>query len=407
MKLKNLLLSTAFGLVLVTTLLMASLFGEWEALQRPERFIGDQLLRLRPLQPPSRIVLVAIDDASIQQLGMWPWPRTLLAEGLARLTACGAEAVALTPVFPVPAAHPALVDLRRLRETLPATHSLAEELRRLENRLDDDGALIQAVRSGRNMVLPFRLLFNRDMIGAEPRPLSGLLRINSLAPPDPAPVWAAALPLPSDMQSLVHWIGPATPVPQDVLETFRDLAGKAAALGAVNLAADPDGIVRQARLLWPYQGRYLPALPLQLALKGLGHPLRQAALHPEGHPHRGVRVDGTAIPTDAGYRMRIAYQPPPVRFTHIPFADLIDEKVDPAIAVDVREVDGHGRKAEIADGPVVHCLEGPISLTHPDTVRRPEVVADIEVRPAVAIQILKLGRQPPVAIQPQRRAILI
>jgi len=44
------------------------------------RRLGDEYFRLRGSQPPSsQVVLVLIDDASLQRYGRWPWPRIQLA----------------------------------------------------------------------------------------------------------------------------------------------------------------------------------------------------------------------------------------------------------------------------------------------------------------------------------------
>ena len=55
-----------------------------------------------PPRRPDDIVIVAIDDASLQQLGRWPWRRSLHAALLDRLHAAGARAVALDVVFTEP-----------------------------------------------------------------------------------------------------------------------------------------------------------------------------------------------------------------------------------------------------------------------------------------------------------------
>jgi len=335
MRLKRIIFSTSFILCLTAMLLIVSLLGEWAPLQLPELKLYDQLLRLKPTSPPNRVVVVAIDDASIQELGMWPWPRTTLATGLRRLTEYGAEAVALTTVYPAPSANPALEELSHLRTTLQSETSARQkkahrpvlrELRKIEKRLDEDQALINAVRAGHNIVLPFRLAFTPS---GESDPLSGLLRLNSLAQPDRTQQTPETLQ--AQIPALLDRIIPGPPAPENVTETFRALAGKAAAMGAINLSVDADDIVRQIRLLWPYQERYLPSLALQLALKSLGRPFRQTVLLPEDCNPYGLCVGDTAIPTDDYYRMRINYHPPPIHLNKVPFADLVSGKVDPAI----------------------------------------------------------------------------
>jgi CHASE2 domain-containing sensor protein len=45
------------------------------------------LFRLRgPIEPSRDIVILAIDDRSLQQVGPWPWRREIMAEILDRLT---------------------------------------------------------------------------------------------------------------------------------------------------------------------------------------------------------------------------------------------------------------------------------------------------------------------------------
>jgi len=54
---------------------------------------------------PADVVIVAIDDPSIAQLGRWPWPRAVHAALLDRLRAAGARAIALDILFTEPDAN--------------------------------------------------------------------------------------------------------------------------------------------------------------------------------------------------------------------------------------------------------------------------------------------------------------
>ena len=84
-----------------------------------ERIVDDELVRWRgPRQPPAKVVLVSIDDASLQQ-GAWfaeepnppawaqgistlPWPRARYADLIERLRAAGAASIAINVVFEGP-----------------------------------------------------------------------------------------------------------------------------------------------------------------------------------------------------------------------------------------------------------------------------------------------------------------
>jgi CHASE2 domain-containing sensor protein/signal transduction histidine kinase len=64
-----------------------------------DALVYDQLLRLRGRAPSDRIVIVAIDDASLGALGAWPWPRALHAALIQRLTDADAAGVAYDVLF--------------------------------------------------------------------------------------------------------------------------------------------------------------------------------------------------------------------------------------------------------------------------------------------------------------------
>ncbi len=91
---------------------------------------------------PTDVVIVAIDDPSIAQLGRWPWPRAVHAALLDRLREAGARAVALDILFTEPESSSGAGDLalatamRRGPQTvLPLLADLPGESRRPRERL--------------------------------------------------------------------------------------------------------------------------------------------------------------------------------------------------------------------------------------------------------------------------------
>lgn len=94
---------------LIAVVLAASaallVLGGWT--WRADRLLYDTALAWMPRAAPAGIVIVAIDDASIEALGRWPWPRTVHATALERLADLQPRAVALDLVLSEPATDPA------------------------------------------------------------------------------------------------------------------------------------------------------------------------------------------------------------------------------------------------------------------------------------------------------------
>jgi CHASE2 domain-containing sensor protein len=63
------------------------------------------LFRLRGgLSLPDEVVILAIDDQSLQRLGRWPWPRSVMAGVLDRLTPVRPLVVGLDIIYAEPSA---------------------------------------------------------------------------------------------------------------------------------------------------------------------------------------------------------------------------------------------------------------------------------------------------------------
>ncbi|WP_367373546.1 CHASE2 domain-containing protein [Pseudomonas lini] len=70
------------------------------------KLLYDNLRRLSPLSVDPRILLVTIDDYSLQQLGQWPWSRATHAQLLDRLSAANVKGVLFDVIFSEPDSQP-------------------------------------------------------------------------------------------------------------------------------------------------------------------------------------------------------------------------------------------------------------------------------------------------------------
>lgn len=90
---------------LALSLVLLALVAWWSsggALRRLDHLVNDLAMRARALPASSDIVLIAIDDESIEAIGRWPWRRALHAQVLAHIGAQQPRAVALDVLFGEP-----------------------------------------------------------------------------------------------------------------------------------------------------------------------------------------------------------------------------------------------------------------------------------------------------------------
>ncbi len=78
------------AILIVIALSFISLFGGFDRL---ENRLYDTLLKVKNEIPEDdRILLVDIDDTSIEKVGVWPWSRNIVADGLITMKELGSGA---------------------------------------------------------------------------------------------------------------------------------------------------------------------------------------------------------------------------------------------------------------------------------------------------------------------------
>ncbi len=100
-------------LLLITALVL----GDW--LWRWDQLLYDVHLRQWTTPAPDDIVLVAIDEASLKELGRWPWPRRFHAQLIQRLDEAGAKTIGMDIIF-------SEADLQDPASDLALAHAIGE-----------------------------------------------------------------------------------------------------------------------------------------------------------------------------------------------------------------------------------------------------------------------------------------
>jgi len=234
----------------------------------------DQYQRWQPRPyTPAPVRIVDIDEASLAQLGQWPWPRDRLAALVDRLGAHGAAAIGFDVVFAEPDRSAPRLAARDWALSAPARDEL--------QRLPDPDALFAEAIARHPVVLGFAL--------------------RAEAPADAPVAASAAAPAP---RVRYVWRGePAIASLPDLGQPVRPLApldAAASGSGALAFVPDADGVVRRVPLAIALQGEAAPGLAAELLRVAQGTPNVILQRADGGAPGlRAVRIGALELPTNA------------------------------------------------------------------------------------------------------------
>lgn len=250
----------AFLAVVIALVVLALSRGA--LLQGLERMAYDMGVRATGHVPSDRVMIIAVDEPSIQNIGRWPWPRDVHAKMLELLGGAKARVVATTVLFTEPQADPGLAYVNRLIELFQASPTTVQEalsemellLGEARENLDPDRKLAAAVAGAGNVVMPMLFQLGQPL-GNPDRPLPEFVQKSALTAVEDRTGAAGAELLPVAARGVLH-----------PLEIFG--AG-AAGLGHINAVADVDGSIRGEALVVRYYESYLPSLALTIAARSL------------------------------------------------------------------------------------------------------------------------------------------
>ena len=298
-------------------------------MQPLEHSVYDNLTRLRQRETGTPIIIVAIDDKSVENIGVWPWPRSYIADMIRKLSREGTHTMGLSILYPYKELNPGLEEINLIREKLPEKPSktVRKTIRSINGilaeskiRLDHDRKLISAVRSARRMVLPLRFgLDNATDIDA-PR-LSAWLKLNSIDLKDASDGPGSSQDGKSHIERLFK---NRTITAKRIIPPYDELSRKAGALGHINLNPENDGVVRKIPLLIPYQGRGFLSLALQVASKYSG-----VGINDINTDSAGIDLKHQHIPAEKNHWMYIDYSGRANNIQRFSFFDVISGQVPP------------------------------------------------------------------------------
>ena len=234
----------------------------------------DAFVRARGVSVPSdKVVIVSVDEKSVNELGRWPWPRARMAELLRALD--GAGVVAFDMVF--------------------------SEAENSEN----DGALADAVSSAGNVVLGY--FFRHDATGVPPEESLLQHKRSKVSVVRYLDAESEGKPLP-----LVEFKG----IEPNIPEIGRGAAG----FGTFTIFTGDDGILRESNLLYRFEDTMYPVLSIEALRKFTGEDIVVTAA---AYGVDSISIGGHHVPLDKNGEFALNFYGPGETFPIYSIVDVI------------------------------------------------------------------------------------
>ncbi|MBL1141286.1 MAG: CHASE2 domain-containing protein [Proteobacteria bacterium] len=214
-------------------------------------FAMDQLAR----NPQQNIAIIAIDDQSIDNLGRWPWPRSLQANMIEKLAQSGAKVIGNSITLSEPQTHlggkyidQAIQNLESL--SAPGLNDTINILKEGKSELDSDGKLAKAMEKAGNVVMGMQFQLGKPL-GKSDKNLPDYVSRNSITV-DPK------------TQSAIYFYPAISATPPIAV-----LGETTHAMGHLNMWLDSDGGIRSDLLAVDYYGEIIPSLAAMIVASSL------------------------------------------------------------------------------------------------------------------------------------------
>lgn len=284
---------------------------EWQFLDRAESILYDLRVQLTmPGTPDERVVVLDLDDRSINEVGQWPWRRDVIAELVTKtMDDYGARVLGFDMVFAEPDRSDDLAVLEELAAgELAGDPAFLDAVDRRRPALMRDQIFGRAL-SGREIVLGY--VFQHGLEG------SGGVQLGQL----PEPLITEA-----NDDTRIDYVVPTgytanLPVLQDGAPTagFFD-----------NPSVDSDGIFRRVPTLQRWDGDLYPSLALELVRRYLGSPPLEFAFFSGADSDRDsldldwLRIGDLDIPVDGETNVLVPYRGPLRTIDYVSAVDVLN-----------------------------------------------------------------------------------
>jgi serine/threonine-protein kinase len=275
------------GLVITLLFLIFAETGVFSGFDRQAYNLGTRISSAK--EPREDIVIVAVDDKSLQKLGAWPWSRDVLAQATLVLAQAKPRVIGFTIPFDTAQYRGGLSSISYLRDVLVAERKLSRNVKRAldntESTLRGDDKLAGAFRSGGRIVLSMPYI-------AADRPAPGVSA--SL----PKYLAGYTLPRVSLRDGDSRGFGRPRPEVTRVGELFPPIEKLVRRVGGVGVIGFNERFNNEP-LFVQYGQDFLPSFALMLATRSKG----LSTKHIESRGGASPTLNGKVIGADSSFRI--------------------------------------------------------------------------------------------------------
>jgi adenylate cyclase len=323
----------------------------WNGTGRIEQRVYDLFLHVKPALPENpSILLLDVNDLAISKVGVWPWSRDVMADGLILMREFGAGYA----VFDIEYVNksPRGLDTFILSQNVPDAFN--QEFSQIQTNTDQ---LFEAIRSG-SIPLKDAAQYFSDLRGETDQGKKRLLAtVKSVERDNDVYLGQAARFFGSTFLTVRVHDTPEEDADADLQKYALDslaldnVVGRSGSISAAvsvspailpviqgargagfpNVIVDPDGVRRRIDLLYSYGGKYFAQLAFRPLLDWLGNPqvvLTRGAIQLKGANVPGKGKKDITIPLTSDGKFMINWSPKTYddSFRHLSFYELVYHK---------------------------------------------------------------------------------
>jgi len=303
----------------------------------------DARFRARGPRPADeRIVIVGIDEKTLQKVGAWPVPRDAYGALVERLAAGGAKVVAFDVAFPVPEKNSAVEALKRLETELAgqAPEKVLARIREIQATSDNDVKFAESLKKANNVILGHLFLDAERAKAIDKKAVDDYFYVLS-GKPFPQKFAVGEEKDFSDAKArtgqqnilFAAWQANGGLIGAGIESNIRLLAESARGYGFFDNNPDADGTMRHGLLMMAYQDGtperddFFPSLSLEALrlYEDIKDQSTKAYIAPNGLER--VEVGPYDIRTRSNGTVLINYTGPYLSYRHYSMGDVIDGTV--------------------------------------------------------------------------------